>query len=111
METFAIRLESATGDGKIVFGADSGPAESLVELARAADLLLVEATLPSPDGNGDRVHLTPREAGEHGAAAGVRRVVLTHLTDEMDALWARSEAGAGFGGPVEIAREGAVYRV
>ena len=111
VETFAIRFESASGDGTIVFGADSGPAQSLVELARGADLLLVEATLPSPDGNGDRVHLTPREAGEHGAAARVGRVVLTHLTDEMDALWARKEAAAAFGGPVEVAREGVVYRV
>jgi hypothetical protein len=36
-------------------------------------------------------------------------VVLTHISDELDALWARSEAIEGFGGPVEVAREGAVY--
>jgi ribonuclease BN (tRNA processing enzyme) len=58
-----------------------------------------------------RGHLTPREAGEHGKAAAARRLVLTHISDELDALWARSEAEDAFGGPVEIAREGAVYTV
>jgi ribonuclease BN (tRNA processing enzyme) len=40
----------------------------------------------------------------------VRRLVLTHLSDELDALWARSEAEEAFGGPVHVAREGDVYR-
>jgi ribonuclease BN (tRNA processing enzyme) len=56
-----------------------------------------------------RGHLTPREAGEHGKAAGARRLVITHISDELDALWAKSEAQDAFGGPVEVAREGAVY--
>ena len=110
-ETFAVCIEPASGGGKAVFSADSGPAESLVELARGADLLLVEATLPRPEGEGPRGHLTPREAGEHAAAAGARRLVLTHLSDEVDALRARGEAAAAFGGPVEIAAEGATYGV
>ena len=111
IETFAVCLEPAAGGGKLVFSADCGPAESLVELARGADLVLVEATLPSPEPDGPRGHLTAREAGEHAAAAGARRLVLTHLSDELDALWARGEAAAAFGGPVEVAAEGAVYGV
>ncbi len=54
-------------------------------------------------------HLTPAEAGEHGRQAGAKRVVLTHISDELDALWARNEAEDAFGAPVEVAREGAVY--
>jgi ribonuclease BN (tRNA processing enzyme) len=108
-ETFAIRIESRSSDAKLVFGADSRPTPDLVEFARDCDLLLVEATLPRPERSGERGHLTPREAGEHARAAGAGRVVLTHISDELDALWARREAIAGFGGPVEVAREGAVY--
>jgi hypothetical protein len=37
--------------------------------------------------------------------------VLTHISDELDASWARDEASAAFGGTVELAREGAVYEV
>ncbi len=107
-ETFAVGVESAQG-GRFVFGADTGPSAELTSFARDADLLLVEATLPRPERTGERGHLTPREAGEHAARAGAKRVVLTHISDELDGLWARKEATAGFGGPVEVAREGAVY--
>jgi ribonuclease BN (tRNA processing enzyme) len=58
-----------------------------------------------------RGHLTPREAGEHARAADVKSVLLTHISDEMDELWARREAEAGFGGPVHIATEGAVFNI
>jgi ribonuclease BN (tRNA processing enzyme) len=58
-----------------------------------------------------RGHLTPGEAGEHGARAKAGRLVLTHISDELDLLWARREAEQTFGGPVEIAHEGAVYEL
>jgi ribonuclease BN (tRNA processing enzyme) len=109
-ETFAISVESANG-GRVAYGADSSPNEKVIECARGADLLLMEATLPRPERSGERGHLTPREAGEHAKAAGVKRLVLTHISDELDALWARREAESGFGGPVHLAYEGAVYRV
>jgi ribonuclease BN (tRNA processing enzyme) len=110
-ETFAIAVESGAGGGRFVYGADSGPAEALVEFARGADLLLIEATLPRPERSGERGHLTPGEAGEHGRGSSAKRLVLTHISDELDLLWARRQAEAAFGGPVEVAQEGAVYRV
>src|ERR687884_1406705 len=105
LETYAIRVESSRNGGAFAFGADSRPTVDLVEFARDADLLLIEATLPRPERSGQRGHLTPREAGEHAKAAGVKSVLLTHMSDEMDELWARREAEAGFGGPVYLARE------
>lgn len=110
-ETFAITLESTNGGGRLAYGADSSPNDLVIECARGADLLIVEATLPRPERSGMRGHLTPREAGEHAKAAGVKRVVLTHISDELDMLWARREAEAGFGAPVHLAYEGAVYQV
>jgi ribonuclease BN (tRNA processing enzyme) len=110
LETCAVRIESSVSGGCLVFGADSRPTDDLVEFARGCDLLLVEATLPRPERSGERGHLTPREAGEHGRAAGATRVVLTHISDELDALWARDEAVAGFGADgVTVAAEGQVY--
>ena len=75
------------------------------------DLLLIEATLPGPSPTDDRGHLTPVEAGEHGAAAGARRLVLTHYADELGVDWARAEAARAFGRPVDAAHEGATYDV
>ena len=108
-ETFAISVESSDGGGRLAYGADSSPNDDVVAFAKGADVFIVEATLPRPERTGMRGHLTPREAGEHGRRAGVKRLVLTHMSDELDALWARAEAEEGFGGPVMLAEEGAVY--
>jgi ribonuclease BN (tRNA processing enzyme) len=110
-ETSAIDIATSNGGGRFTFGADCSPTEELVEIARDTDLLMVEATLPRPERTGIRGHLTPAEAGEHARRAGARRVVLTHISDELDELWARRSAEETFGGPVEVAREGAVYEV
>jgi ribonuclease BN (tRNA processing enzyme) len=110
-ETFAVCVESSNGGGRIAYGADSSPNDTVVEFAQGCDLLIIEATLPRPERTGQRGHLTPREAGEHARAAGVKSVLLTHFSDELDELWARREAEEGFGGPVHIAAEGAVYDV
>jgi ribonuclease BN (tRNA processing enzyme) len=108
-ETYAIRVSSSNGSGGFVFGADCRPTVELIDFAQGADLLLIEATLPRPERSGERGHLTPREAGEHGRDSGAKRLVLTHISDELDHLWARKEAMSVFDGPVDIAAEGAVY--
>jgi ribonuclease BN (tRNA processing enzyme) len=110
-ETFAMCISSVNGGGRIVYGADCSPTDALTEFAQGAAVLIVEATLPRPERTGIRGHLTPREAGEHGRAAGAGRLLLTHISDELDWDWARDEAAACFEGPVELAREGAVYEV
>ena len=109
--TNAIEVSAAGRPGRIVYGSDHRPSDELVDFARGADALLIESTLPRPERDGDRGHLTPREAGEHGAAAGVARLVLMHVSDEMDELWARNCAAEAFGGPVEVAYEGLVIEV
>ena len=96
--TFAIDFRSANGGGRFTYGADCRPGEELVEVARDTDLLIVEATLPRPERTGDRGHMTPAEAGDHARRAGARRVVLTHISDELDELWARDQGAETFGG-------------
>jgi ribonuclease BN (tRNA processing enzyme) len=104
-------VEMSEDGRRFTFSADSSPSEDLCTFAKDTSLLLIEATLPRPEREGPRGHLTPGEAGDHGRRAGARRLVLTHFSDEMDAEWARSEAEQTFGGPVEVAREGAVYEL
>ncbi|HEX2359601.1 MAG TPA: MBL fold metallo-hydrolase [Solirubrobacterales bacterium] len=110
IDTFAVTV-TADGSGTFAYSADTRPGDEIVEAVRGADLLLIEATLPRPERTGIRGHLTPEEAGEHAKRAGARRVVITHISDELGEDWARDEASRGFGAPVEVAREGAVYEV
>jgi ribonuclease BN (tRNA processing enzyme) len=104
-------VEFAERGARFTFSADCAPNDELCEFASGTDLLLIEATLPRPERDGTRGHLTPEEAGRHGARAGAKRVVLTHISDELDADWALAEGASGFGAPVEIAREGAIYEL
>ena len=108
-ETFAIDIASTNGGGRLTYGADCSPNDTLVEFARGTDLLIVEATLPRPERTGIRGHLTPEEAADHAQRAGVKRVLLTHVSDELDALWVSKCAKKVFDGPIDVAREGAVY--
>ncbi|MBM3666481.1 MAG: MBL fold metallo-hydrolase [Actinobacteria bacterium] len=109
IDTFAVSLSS--GESKVTYSADTRPGPEIVEIARDADLLIVEATLDSPEPEGDRGHMTPAEAGEQARLAGAKRVVLTHISDELDPDWAREQASAAFGAPVELAREFEAYEV
>lgn len=108
--TWAYSLENKAGK-RFVFGADHRPNDEIVEFASGADLFVVEATLPRPERTGQRGHMTPEEAGEHAARAAVKRLVLTHISDELDHLWAKTQAELAFGAPVAVASEGAVYAI
>ena len=56
--------------------------------------------------------MTPAEAGEHARRAGAKRVVLTHISDELDAaLGAGEEGSEAFGGPVDVAARAPSYDV
>jgi ribonuclease BN (tRNA processing enzyme) len=110
-ETFAMRIASRNGSGRLVYGADTSPTDALTDFASEADLIMIEATLPRPERAGERGHLTPAEAGAHARAARAKRLLLVHISDELDLESARREAEAAFGGPVEVAREGAAYEL
>lgn len=109
IRTHAVRICEA--DGSFTYGADCRPNDAIVAFARDSDLLMLEATLEQPEEGGSRGHLTPAEAGEHARRAGAHRLVLTHMSADHDASWARGEAEHTFGGPVELAAEGAVYEI
>lgn len=75
-------VESPDG-GRLVYSSDTGPNPGLVDAARGADLLVVEATLGSVEEDvAERGHLTLDEAVDHAARAGVGRVLVTHCPVE-----------------------------
>ncbi len=111
LPTNAVEIRSTDGGGRLTYSADSAPSDELAAFARGTDLLLIEATLPRPEREGPRGHLTPEEAGGHGRSADAARVVITHISDELDGNWAREEATRAFGRDVELASDGAVYEI
>jgi ribonuclease BN (tRNA processing enzyme) len=107
--THAIELTGAGGE-RVVIGADGRYSDELIAAASGADLLVAEATLPDPD-PAQHVHMSAEETGRLASAAGVGRLLLTHISDELDAERSRSIAAEAFGGAVEVAVSGADYEV
>ena len=96
--SFAYRFDSA--DRSIVISGDTVPSDSLIALARGADVLVHEAMMPSAVdrlvanvANASRLresilshHTSAVEAGRAAQAAGVRTLVLSHLIPAEDPL-------------------------
>jgi ribonuclease BN (tRNA processing enzyme) len=95
------------GGVRVVYSGDTRPAAGLIDAARDADLLVHEAGgLDEHAAEVHRVgHSTAGDAGRAARAAGVGRLVLTHLPSDALAEPMLAEAGAAFGGPVELARD------
>lgn len=108
-ETLAVRLDA--GGRSLGYSADSGPGWSLEALGSGLDLALCEATLLSDTEGTVPGHLSARQAGRTAAAAGVGRLVLTHLWPTTDPAAAALEARTTFEGPLSVARLHHTYEV
>lgn len=109
IQTFACEFVNDVGT-RFTFGADCAYNEQLIDFASQTDLLLVEATeseIPDLAAGDQRGHMTAHEAGQLAQAAGARRALVAHFSDELDAGQVRDEATAGYGARVEIAEHGA----
>jgi len=108
VECHAVRLSA--GGRSLVYTGDTGPSAEVVELARGADVLLAEAAYPDVPGLPGGLHLTGRQAGEHAAAAGVGRLIVTHVPAWVDADAQLAAARAVFPAS-ELARHAAVHEI
>ncbi|OYN94281.1 MBL fold metallo-hydrolase [Enemella evansiae] len=105
-EAYSIRIEA---DGSaLVYTGDTGPNPALIELARGTDLLLAEAAYLAADDPPLDVHLTGRWAAEHAAAAGVPRLLLSHIPPWHDPQQVLAEARPHVDGDVLLAEPGMV---
>jgi ribonuclease Z len=75
-------LGSPRSGRKIVYTGDTGQSENVVELAENADLLIHEATFDDElkERATEDKHSTPSMAAETAKKAGVKRLVLTHIS-------------------------------
>jgi len=112
VRTWACDVRSEDGR-RFTYGADCGPSDAIVALARDTDLLMLEATEGAGphQGGGFRGHMTAEEAGGIGRRAAAKRLLLTHYSDKLDAAALRHAAEEQFGGPVELAAAAARYTV
>ncbi len=109
-ETLAIRVD--LDDRSLAYTADTGPGWSLAELGGGLDLAISEATFLERDTDPGRpVHLTATEAGRAARAAGVGRLLVTHVLPTRSVEEAVAEATAAYGAPVGAARVHDIHEV
>jgi ribonuclease BN (tRNA processing enzyme) len=109
--SFAIRYES--GGRSITYSADTAPDERVVALARGTDVFLCEATLLAGEAEvgGARGHSSAVEAARMASAAGARRLVLTHYSEDATSHDLDEGARAGFTGEILVADDHAVIEL
>ena len=94
----------------LAYTSDTGPCESLEDMAGSAYALLAEASLQEADPRQKPPgHLSAAEAGRVAAEHGVARLLLIHLHPANLPEKSVSEASEAYGGEVEIAAMGKTY--
>lgn len=95
---------------RVVYAGDMGPSEDVVNLARGAELLILEATLETRvTDDARRGHLDAEEAIDHVARSGVIQGLLVHYWSERRAII--GELCARSGVPVQPAVPGMLVEV
>lgn len=98
-ESYGMRFTDPSG-ATLVYSADTGYCDALIDLARGADVFLCEASWTHAPERPPHLHLSGTEAGRMAKLAGVGELLLTHIppwTSREDVI---SEAKAEFDGPV-----------
>jgi ribonuclease BN (tRNA processing enzyme) len=106
---YSMRIEN---NGRVlVYIADTGWSDRLVDIAANADLLICESSLYDEYQGRIPGHLTAGEAGKIAADAGVRKLVLTHLPHFGDHRNLLKQACDQFSGPTELATTGKSWKL
>lgn len=100
----SIGIRYIDSHGKILcYSGDTDYCDNIVELARKADLLVLECSFP--DKRKVKGHLTPSYAARIAKEAEAKKVVLTHLYPVCDGYDILSQCKKEFSGSLEIASD------
>ena len=87
----------------VVYSGDTDVCESIVQLGRNADLLIVECSMP--DEHKVAGHLTPTDCGQIAAAAHCRHLALTHFYPVFHGYDIRRRVRRSFRGRLTLVRD------
>ncbi len=108
-------VEAARRGRRVVVSGDTRPCRGTVEAARAADVLVHDATFGDPEQARaeETMHSTAREAARVARDAGALRLVLTHLSTRYDREFGPlvAQAKEEYCGALDVASDGMVIEV
>ncbi len=106
---YAMRV--AYGNKSLVYTADTGWTDSLIEFSKDADLLVCEASLFNHQEGLNDGHLTAGQAGKLACNAGVSSLMITHFPHFGDLSQLEKEAADAFGKNVMKAGKGVTIEI
>lgn len=102
-ESLAYRFDG--GGASLGYTGDTGPSDDLAHFFQGVDLLLAECSLP--DELAVDIHLTPASLARLAAAAGAKRVAVTHVYPQLRVLDVpHLISRAGYEGEIIMAHDG-----
>ncbi|HPU12353.1 MAG TPA: MBL fold metallo-hydrolase [Aeromicrobium sp.] len=109
VEAYSVRLTA--GGRSLVYSGDTGPNNELAKFADGADLLLAEASFVESAQNPPDLHLTGKEAGQIATAAGVGKLLLTHIPPWTDRAEVEADLLTSFAGDYCLVNAGDVFEI
>lgn len=111
---YGIRVTSpsedpAGGTVSIGYTGDTDVCDGVIAMAQGVNLLLAEAGFADGAETIRGIHLTGERAGEVASAAGVGRLLLTHIQPWSDSSMIAEAARGQYSGPVEIVHPNATW--
>lgn len=106
---YAMRIEYQ--NKSMVYTADTGWEDSLVELASGADLLVCEASLFNHQEGLNDGHLTAGQAGRLANQSGVNSLMITHFPHQGSLSQLQEEAEQAYGKNVMRANKGVTIKI
>ena len=100
--SLGFRIEDSSGK-TIVYSGDTGYCEEMVDLARDADLLILESSFP--DEKEITGHLTPSRAGDIATRSGAKKLLLTHFYPECLKVDIEAQCRKTYQGELILARD------
>jgi ribonuclease BN (tRNA processing enzyme) len=107
---YSLGYRIEVGGATLAYTGDTGPCDAAIDVAKGADLFLCEATYQN-DSPLTYFHLSSAQAAEHASRAGVGRLLLTHLTPDLDANVSREQAVEVWDGTIDVATPGSAWDV
>ena len=100
-KSVAYRIEHK--DKTLVYAGDVDYCNEIIEIAKNADFLLIECSLP----NNKKMegHLTPSLAGKSASKANVKTLILTHFTPEVLKTNIKKDCSKEFKGKIILAKD------
>lgn len=106
---YCLAMKFTGKDHTIVYTADTGWCDELVDFAKGVDTLICESSLYKEQKGQVEGHLTAAEAGELAAKASVKQLILTHLPHYGNQTELVEQAREVFSGSVELTKEQKVW--